>query len=165
MSNTYVYTMYGLGGPIWSGGMETVFASMVRKQVSNVICPPTRNFGQWREIVSEIKKQPKDSKTVVAGHSMGAGSATYVTDHVYVDLVVLFDCAGQRPSLIGKNTGKCIDINDIGFDINPNYRVQAVPGYEKKIERWTTTDGHTGQDDDPYLMKKVIAEINKVSGN
>lgn len=160
---TFVYIMYGLGGSTWSDGMETVLGRMIRNEVPNVSCPPTRRYQDWQEIVDEIKKQPSGSKTVVAGHSMGAGSSTYVTDHVYVDLVVLFDTAGQRPSKIGKNTGKCIDIYDMAFAMVPKYRVQAVYGHENKIIRWHTNDGHTRQDNNEDLMKKVVSEIRKLT--
>lgn len=155
---TYVYCMYGLGGALWSGGMEYVLASNIR-DLKTVICPPTRSFTQWRDIVEEIKKQPKGSKTVVIGHSMGAASATFVTDYVSVDLLILYDLAGNAPSRIGKNTGRCIDIYDTIWDLVPEYRVQAVTGHEKKIERWTSQYGHTGQDDSLVLAKKVIKEI------
>src|SRR5688572_28691469 len=106
--------MYGLGR-IFSAGMEDVLAASIRTSVVGAFCPPTRSWSEWRSIVEEIKKQPEGSKTVVIGHSMGGASATYVTDHVPVDLVVLYDLAGRVPSRIGKNTGRCIDIYDIAF--------------------------------------------------
>lgn len=159
---TYVYCMYGLGGPMFSAGIEYVLAATLRK-LPNVICPPTRGFLQWREIVEEIKKQPAGSKTVVIGHSMGAASATYVTDYVHVDLLVLYDLAGQAPSRLGNNTGRCIDIYDTIFDLVPEWRVQAVKGHEYKIDRWTSQYGHTGQDDSTALANKVLAEVNKLA--
>lgn len=158
---TYVYGMYGLGGPLFSAGIEVVLAGNLR-QLPNVICPPTYRFTQWKEIVDAIKKQPKGSKTVVIGHSMGAASATYVTDEVPVDLLVLYDLAGEAPSKIGKNTAKCIDIYDTVFDLVPEWRVQAVNGYESRIERWTSQYGHTGVDDSVALMKKVMELVKKL---
>jgi hypothetical protein len=155
---TYVYCMYGLGGPLWSGGMEYVLANKIRG-LPNVICPPTRSFTQWREIVEEIKKQPKGSRTVVIGHSMGAASATYVTDHVYVDLLILYDLAGNPPSRLGRNTGQCIDIYDVAWDMVPEWRVSG----SAKIDRWTTNYGHTGQDDSVALASKVIEEVKKLA--
>ena len=159
----YVYCMYGLGGRIWSAGMEDVLASSIRYSIPDVKVPLTRGFREWKEIVDEIKKQPEGSKTVVIGHSMGASSATYVTDYVPVDLLVLYDLAGTPPSKIGKNTGKCIDIYDTVFDFVPEWRVQAVKGYESRIERWQSRYGHTGQDDSAELARKVISEINKLT--
>ena len=156
-----VYCMYGLGGPIWSGGIETVLAANLRK-IKGVIVQPTRAYTQWREIVKEIRKTPDDIHVVI-GHSMGGGAATYVTDHVKVDLVVLYDLAGQAPSRIGKNTGRVIDIYDIIPDIVPEWRVQAVPGHEKKIERWYSSYGHTAQDDSEVLMKRVAAEVTRLA--
>lgn len=159
----YVYCMYGLGGRIWSAGIEDVLATTIRQTIPNVICPPTKGFTEWKTIVDEIKKQPKGSKTVVIGHSMGASSATYITDSVPVDLVVLYDLAGEAPSRIGANSGRVIDIYDTALDLVPEWRVQALPGYENRIVRWTSQYGHTGQDDSLDLARKVIVEINKLT--
>lgn len=159
-SKIFVYILYGLGGRIFSSGMEDVLAASIRQAVKNVVCPPARGFSEWKDIVDEIKKQPKESYTVVVGHSMGASSATYVTDLVPVDLLVLYDLAGLAPSKIGKNTSKCIDIYDTIADVVPEWRVQPVSEeYANRIVRWTSQYGHTGQDDSIDLAKKVIAEI------
>jgi pimeloyl-ACP methyl ester carboxylesterase len=162
LNKTYVYVMYGLGGAMFSAGMEYVLAANVRK-LPNVVCPETRSWSQWESIANEIKKQPKGSRTVVVGHSMGAATATYVTDLVPVDLLVLYDLAGKVPSKLGKNTAKCIDIYDTIPDLVPEWRVEAVAGYEKRIDRWYSQHGHTGQDDSVDLMRKVIAEIKKLA--
>jgi pimeloyl-ACP methyl ester carboxylesterase len=156
-----VYCMYGLGGPIWSGGIENVLAANLRK-IKGVICPPTFRYGQWQLIADAIKNTPGDIHVVI-GHSMGAAAATYVTDHVKVDLLVLYDLAGMSPSKLGKNTGKCIDIYDVIPDLVPEWRVQAVKGHEHKIERWTSTYGHTGQDDSEALMRRVGAVITQLA--
>lgn len=160
--STYVYLMFGLGNGLWSGGMETVLGAGVRT-IPGVICPPTYNYYDWKDIVDAIKKQPKGSKTVVCGHSLGASSATYITDYVYVDLLVLYDLAGRPPSKLGKNTGRCIDIYDTIPDLVPEWRVEAIKGHEKKIDRWYSQHGHTGQDDSLDLMNKVVSEIKKLN--
>lgn len=156
-----VYCMYGLGGPIWSGGIETVFAAPLRKQPGFIVAP-TRGWAQWREIVADIKATPNDIHVVV-GHSMGAATATFVTDYVHVDLLVLYDLAGFEPSTLGKNTGRAIDIYDTYFDLVPEWRVEAVKGHEKKIERWYSRFGHTRQDDSAELAAKAVAEIRKLA--
>lgn len=161
MKTAHVYCMYGLGGPIWSGGIEVVLAANLRK-IPGLDVPATRRHTQWRDIVQEIRRRPNDIHVVI-GHSMGAGAATYVTDHVKVDLLVLYDLAGQPPSKIGKNTGRVIDIYDTIPDVVPEWRVQALPGHEKKIERWYSRYGHTGQDDSEDLMRKVSAEVRKLA--
>lgn len=152
----------GLGGRTWSSGMEDLVATNLRK-IPGVHVDPTRGFTQWREIVEDIKKHPGD-KFVVLGHSMGAAAATYVTDYVHVNLVVCYDCAGQRPSGIANNCDRLLDFQDIGFDPNPNYRPWAYPGHEAKIERIVTRDGHVAQDDDPDLMRKVVDAVKKLVG-
>ena len=156
-----VYVMYGLGGRWWSAGMEDVLAVNLRK-IKGVICPPTFQYGHWQIIVEAIKNSPNDIH-VVAAHSLGAVRATQITDYVKVDLLVLYDLAGGAPSKLGKNTGKCIDIYDTIPDLVPEWRVQAVKGHEKKIERWYSQHGHTGQDDSVPLMRRVEAEVMKLA--
>lgn len=151
------YCMYGLGARWWSAGIEDIVAANLRK-LPGVHVDPTRGYTQWREIVADIRSHPGD-KFVVLGHSMGAASATYVTDYVHVHLVVCYDCAGMRPSGIAKNCDRLLDFYDIGFDINPNYRPWAYPGHEKKIEQFVTNDGHVYQDDDTVLMHRVVVAV------
>lgn len=157
----YVYIMYGLGGRLFSAGMEDVLGANLRRLPDTVV-PKTRGFREWRDIVDEIKNQPEGSTTIVIGHSMGAASATYVTDYVPVDLLVLYDLAGSAPSMIGKNTGNVIDIYDTIPDMVPEWRVQAVKGHEGKITRWYSQHGHTGQDDSAALMTKVVNYIKEM---
>jgi hypothetical protein len=155
---TFVYCMYGLFGPAWSGGIENVLARAIR-QLPNVFCPTTREHTQWPGIVAAIRAQSEGSKTVVIGHSLGAVSAVRVTDDVPVDLLVLYDLAGHIPSKIGKNTGHCIDIFDTVVDIVPNFRIQALPGHEHKIEQWRSQYGHTGVDDSLEIANKIVSRI------
>lgn len=156
------YGMYGLGGPIWSGGIESVLAHNLRK-IPGVTVDPTRNYNQWPEIVDAIKDTPNDIHFVF-GHSLGAWAATKVTDYAKVDLLVLYDLAGKPPSKIGKNTGRVIDIYDTVFDLVPEWRVQAVRGHESKIARWKSQFGHTGQDDSTALAQSIVTEVKKLKG-
>lgn len=158
----YVYVMMGLGGRVWSGGMASVLAREIQK-LPGVSCEVFKH-SQWRTVVHAIQRQPKGSRTVVIGHSMGAAAATYVTDEVKVDLVVLYDLAGQPPSPIGRNTGLCIDIYDTVPDMVPEWRARAVPGHEHKIKRWESRYGHTNQDDSVELARRVVAQIELLKG-
>ncbi len=157
-----VYIMYGLGGPLFSAGMEVVLGKNLRL-IPGVKCPPTFGYTEGDYIANQIKKQPKGELTVVIGHSMGASTATYISDKAPIDLLVLYDLAGHAPSKIGANVKHCIDIYDQVPDIVPEWRVQAVEGYETRIERWVSGYGHTGQDDSIDLMKKVYDAVEKLT--
>ena len=159
----YVYPMYGLGGRIWSWSIEDYVAQHLRN-IAGVKVYKTRSYGQWRDIAAEINKLPKGSKTVVIGHSMGAGAATAVTDLAYVDLVVCYDCAGWHPSGIAQNCGKLIDFWDRAFALVPKYRPWAYPGHSQKIERIETRFGHTSQPTAPNLLHKVANEVKALKG-
>jgi pimeloyl-ACP methyl ester carboxylesterase len=159
----YVFPMYGLGGRIWSWPIEDYVAAHLRS-IPGVKVYPTRSYTQWRSIADEIKELPKGSKTVVIGHSMGAASATYVTDIVPVDLVVCYDAAGQSCSYIGKNTGKLFDFWDRAFALVPKFRPKALPGHRDKIIQTTTLFGHTQQPTAPNLLHKVANEIKAMKG-
>ena len=154
--------MYGLGGSIWSGGMETVLNKTIRL-LPNVVCPAARDWSQWQSVVNEIKALPKDSIVVVIGDSMGAAAATFVGRDVGADLLVLYDLAGFAPARIGTNVRRTIDIYDTAWDMVPEWRVEAVKGHENKIERWYSQFGHTRQDDSVSLMNKVVAEVKKLN--
>jgi hypothetical protein len=145
-----------------SSGMNDVLGQRLR-EIPGVACPPAFKHTQWRIVVDKIKQQPKGSRTVVAGHSMGAASATWITDFVPVDLLVLYDLAGQKPSLIGRNTKLCIDVYDTAPDLVPETRVQAVAGYEKRIKRWTTNYGHGGQDDGVELANEIAKLVEDLT--
>ena len=155
----YVYTMYGLGVAIWSGGMETVLDKTLRT-IPNVVCPPARDWSQWKSIVEEVKKLPKNAKKVIIGHSMGAAAATFVGRDVGADLLVLYDLAGFAPARIGSNVKRCIDIYDTAWDMVPEWRVEG-----SNIVRWTSQYGHTGQDDSLDLALKVKEEVKKLTSN
>ena len=159
----YVFPMYGLGGRLFSSQVEDYVAASLRK-IDGVQVDPTRGFSEWRTIVARIKSLKPGSKVVVIGHSMGAASATYVTDYVHCDLVVCYDCAGQAPSYIGRNTEKLLDFWDRAFALVPKFRPKALPGHSDKIVRTETLDGHTGQPSDPKLLRLVVNEIQKMKG-
>lgn len=157
----YVFPLYGLGGRIWSSAIEDYVAASLRK-LDGVQVDPTRGYSQWRTIVARIKALKPGSKVVVIGHSMGAASATYVTDSVHVDLVVCYDAAGQACSYIGRNCEKLLDFQDMAFALVPKFRPKALPGHKQKIVNVQTLDGHTGQPSDPKLLRKIIEEIKEL---
>lgn len=159
----HVYSMYGLGGRIWSWPVKDYIVSNL-SNIKGVSVSPTLGFTEWRLISEEIRMQPKGDKSVIIGHSMGAASATYVTDEVKVDLVVCYDTAGQAPSYIGKNTGKLLDFWDRSFALVPKFRPKAVNGHKDKVKQTITYDGHTGQPGDPKLLRIVTEEITKLKG-
>ncbi len=159
----HVYSMYGLGGRIWSWPVKDYVVSSL-SNIKGVSVTPTMGFSEWRLISEEIRNQPKGDKSVVIGHSTGAGAATYITDEVKVDLVVCYDTAGQAPSYIGKNTGKLLDFWDRAFALVPKFRPKAIAGHKQKITQVETRDGHTGQPLDPKLLRIVTDEIYKLKG-
>jgi pimeloyl-ACP methyl ester carboxylesterase len=159
----YVYSLYGLGGRLFSWAIEDYVAQHLRN-IAGVKVYPTRSHTQWRSIADEINKLPKGSKTVVIGHSMGAAAATYVTDLAPVDLVVCYDSAGQGCSYIGKNTGKLLDFWDRAFALVPKTRPKALPGHREKIIQTTTLFGHTQQPTAPNLLHTVANEIKALKG-
>jgi hypothetical protein len=160
----FVYGMYGLGGRIWSRAMEDYIAAHLRN-IEGVKVYPTRAYSEWRQIASQIKAQPKGAKNVVIGHSMGAGSATWVTDEVFVDLVVCYDAAGRFPVGIAKNCGKLFDFWDRAMALVPKRRPWAYPGHEHKIIRVNTNIGHTRQPTQPNLLHMVANEVKALKGS
>lgn len=162
LSNVRVYSLYGLGGRIWSWPVKDYIVSDL-SNIKGVTVAPTMGFSEWRLISEDTRLLPKGTKKVVIGHSMGAAAATYITDEVPIDLVVCYDCAGQSPSYIGKNTGNLLDFWDRAFALVPKFRPKAVNGHKHKIVQVETRDGHTGQTRDPALLRLLRAEVLKLT--
>lgn len=162
MAKVYVGLFYGLGRRTFSAQVEDYIGAALRL-IPNVVCPPTRGYGEWEQTVHEILLQPKGTRIVVLGHSMGAAAATYCTDEAKCDLVVCYDPAGQRCSGIANNCGKLLDFQDKSFAIVPKFRPWAYPGHEKKILRTVTYNGHVRQPSDPALLAKVLVEVKKLA--
>jgi len=158
MAKVYIYGMYGLGGRLFSAAMEDIVAAELRR-LGNVFVAPTLGYREWQSIADYINMQPRGSKSVVMGHSMGAAAATYVTDVTRVDLVVCYDNAGQRCSGIANNCGKLLDFQDTAWTFVPKFRPWAYPGHERKIFRTQVAFGHTRCPQSTELLGRVIKEV------
>lgn len=155
----YVYSMYGLGGRIWSWAIKDYVCASIKKKFPDVVVRDTLGFTEWRQISAQIKAQEPGTKSVIIGHSMGASAATYPTDEVKVDLVVCYDCAGQAPVGVARNCGRLLDFWDRSWAIVPKFRPWAYTGYGSVIRQTQTMDGHTSQPQDPNLLNIVLQHI------
>lgn len=161
-----VYLMYGLGGHATSHGTENYVGAGLAK-IPGVEVAHTVTRTQYRIIADAIKRDRNRNpniKIVVVGHSMGAVAATYVTDHVKVDLLVLYDMAGGAPSPLGSNTKACLDFYDVAFDLVPEWRPRSIPGRGPKIEQHIGRMGHGSAPYNPEwfkILEKKVRELAK----
>ena len=139
------YFIKGLGGTfgLYDAGIKDVrsdLVSMPGVRDGGMYTYPQRDY-----LVAQIRNDRavnSSLKIAVLGHSLGAVTAMSVTDYLPVDFVVLFDVAGGVPSRVGKNTKLCFDMYDVAADMVPEWRPQAVPGYESRIKQYRGALGH-----------------------
>lgn len=131
----HVYIVKGMGGAwgLFDAGMNFVRGEL--DKMPGVVDGGIFTYPQRDQIVALIRARRRAnpaSKIAIVGHSLGAVTACSVTDYVPVDLIALYDLAGAMPSRLGKNTGLALDFYDVAADIVPEWRPEAVRGYEKR---------------------------------
>lgn len=153
----------GIRGLFFAGGMDSYMLQGVRDTFRDrsVEVKPLYQWFNWKTALNDYQAvKGSYSGLVVLGHSMGAGAASYITDHVKVDRLFMLDTAGQRPSPLGNNTGKVYDFQDTSFALVPKFRPQLVNGQPtNKLIHWKFQDGHMGITYNETIRKTILDEI------
>jgi hypothetical protein len=161
---TQVFIMYGAGGPVYSGPMETVLAPMLRA-ISGVAVPPTIDWTKWEQIVGEIGKLPATDKVVLIGHSLGGAMMSAIADKVYprtVDLLVGYDCTEWSEQTLKSNVKYILDyhghtwVNIFGFDL-----LWDPTAVYKEVQR--NNDYHVGFASDKFLHNLTYEAVLALS--
>ena len=139
-SKTYVYSVYGLGGPIWSGGMKSFSKSPY-------------SYYDYSSIVNSISKLPKGSKVVCVGHSLGANTCSKVQRAVKVDLTIGLDPTWSAPTYEIK--GKGINYYSTNM-LNPLGHAKFKG---KNVKNIPTSTIHTGITYDKSIVSSVLKAI------
>lgn len=103
-AKTKVYAFYGVGGALFSGGMQK-FGKPYQ-------------WTQWRQVAKEIDRLPKGTKVVCVGHSMGANACTYIANSVKHKIAFI---GGMDPTVwapINPVKGKAINYYSTNY-LNP----------------------------------------------
>ena len=166
------YAMYGLiGGPLpyglnYSGGLD-VLAESIRALGSNVSVPPTFDWSKWRKIVSDIRKQPDDTRIVICGHSMGANQAAAVAaalDNRPVDLIAAFDPTMWYPVHdLGANVKRAICFHSTNvFSPFGHGKLRAGADFQGRLETIDSDDRHENIDDNLSLHRITIDAVQEL---
>lgn len=164
MRKVYVFPIYGLGGWFF-GSYVRAFANWA-DQLEGVEVPGIYSRGSERAIAKEIDRlrgAEPEALFIVAGQSMGAATATRVTDWTYVDGVVLFDIAGDPGSCVCKNATEMLDISDEAFDVVPDFDGnkchEACPVKFKRVHSYV---GHTPSATSAVALAEFRSLLNRL---
>lgn len=157
------YVMYGLGGAIFSSGMN-VLASQLRK--IGAVVPDVYRWTQWRDIVSDIEKTPADAKIIIAGHSMGANAATWIAEATrrQISLIAAYDpTIWAEVTPLGRNVAKAINFHGVSwFSLVGHAQLSVSAGFKGELKTFNTSDRHEIIDDDNGLHAITVAEVKKL---
>lgn len=167
MAKIKIYIGYGLGGRMWSAGMEDNLAKKLRALGPHVDVPPTRSWTEWRSVMDEINgKVPLGTKVVLIGHSMDGNAITWIANGVKrsIDLLVAYDpTVWSSVYPLKSNVQKAIGIhgNDFWSFVGKAYLSRAT-GSTVKLTTIETNDPHVAIDDDNALHAKTIAAVKEL---
>ena len=115
------------------------------------------------ELVDDLQKLPKGTRTVIIGYSLGANATAFVANKTYVDLIIALQPSmlSWNPPITGK-VGRMIEV------YNPNPWLTFGGMGSKKligpnIEYVENTDSHPGAQFNGEFRTMVKTEIAKIT--
>ena len=158
----HVYILFGAGGAVYSGGLESKLATMLRALPGNVHVPKVLNYGAWPIFVSAIKSIPLDHPVVLIGHSIGAAMTTHIAHKVYprrIHLVVGYDCTmWSRQMPMPDNVDQVIEFKGHSW-VNPFGLRLLRKGAEDRYQTYSRSEAHIAFDDDLSLHGIVCQKV------
>ncbi len=166
------YAMYGLiGGPFpygfyYSAGLD-VLAEKLSSLSSQVEVIPAFGWSEWKKIVRDVESQPKDTRIVAYGHSMGANQLAAVASKLSdrtIHLLAAFDPTFWYPMRsIKKNVNHVIWFRGTSLlSIAGHGRIKVDKTFRGLLERVDVNQRHEKIDDNIALHEKVISSVRKL---
>src|SRR5262252_8467582 len=160
-AKTFVGVLYPLFGPMAAIGLVDMANELKAMQDVEVA---TYLHQSWRSLVDDINRQPKGTRVLIVGYSLGANNAILVANNVsYVDEII----ALQPSMLTSQDTltgtvGKIIEI------YNPNrWMTFGGMGSQKldapNIEYIVNNDTHPGAQFNDQFRSVVKSELVRLS--
>lgn len=168
MPKLKIYIMYGLGGRMWSAGMEDNLAKKLRALSKDIDVPPTYGWGSYDAITADINgKVALGTKVAVIGHSMGGNAATWIANSARraINLLVAYDptvWSSVQPIPSRVKTAIGIHGNDFWSFVGKAYLAKASGNTTTKLTTIETSDPHVAIDDDNALHAKTIAAVKEL---
>ncbi len=161
--STRIYFIYGWGG---KSLLSTPFAKFKdRLQGLGYDVHDDIGWGDPDSIIKRIHEQPKGTKTVLIGHSMGANATSWIASAGQpIELIVAYDPSGgwlfwnaALPNPIGKNVKKTLCyINDN----NDGFAPATFTGHNVTVI--STRTSHLGMMWDESLHQLTIKALEKL---
>jgi hypothetical protein len=160
-AKTFVGVLWPMFGPLPAIGLVELVAEI--KMMPDVEVE-TYVHQAWPSLVDDINSQPKGTRTVVIGYSLGANSSVSVANNAkYVDVIIALQPSmlSWNPNLTGR-VGRMIEI------YNPNpWMTFGGMGSKKlvgpNIEYIANNDSHPGAQFNSDFRTLVKTEIAKLS--
>jgi hypothetical protein len=160
-AKTFVGVIWPMFGPFLAVGLVELVAEI--KLMPDVEVK-TYLHQNWPALVDDLNRQPKGTRTLVVGYSLGANSTVFVANKVdYIDSIIAL-----QPSMLSWNpelTGKVGRITEI---YNPKPEMTFGGMGSKKlvgdnIEYIANDDTHIGTQFSPTFRDLVKSEITRLS--
>jgi hypothetical protein len=160
-AKTFVGVLYPLFGPVAAIGLVELAGEL--KAMPDVEVA-TYLHQSWRSLVDDINRQPKGTRILIVGYSLGANNAILVANNAgYIDSIVALQPSmlTTQDNLTGK-VGKIIEI------YNPNpWLTFGGMGSQKlvapNIEYIVNNDSHPGAQFNEQFRSIVKSELARVS--
>lgn len=160
-AKTFVGVLYPLFGPAAAIGLVELVAELRSTPDVEVA---TYLHQSWPSLVDDINRQPKGTRILIIGYSLGANNAVLVannTDHVDSIIALQPSVFTSNPSVTG-NVGRIIEI------YNPNpWMTFGGMGSQKlvgpNIEYIENDDSHPGAQFNSEFRSLVKSEIARLS--
>ena len=160
-AKTFVGVLYPLFGPMAAIGLVELAGEL--KAMPDVEVA-TYLHQSWKALVDDINRQPKGTRILIVGYSLGANNAILVANNTgYVDEIIALQPSmlTSQASLTGK-VGKIIEI------YNPNpWMTFGGMGSQKldapNIEYIVNNDSHPGAQFNDQFHSIVKTELAKIS--
>ncbi len=160
-AKTFVGVLWPMFGPFLAVGLVELVAEI--KLMPNVEVK-TYLHQNWPSLVEDINRQPKGTRTLVVGYSLGANATVFVANKVdYIDSIIALQPSmlSWNPDLTGK-VGKIVEI----YNPKPE-RTFGGMGSKKlsgeNIEYIANDDTHLGTQFSAVFRNLVKSEITRLS--
>lgn len=159
------YVMYGLGGPLFSSGMDVLAAKL---ETAGVLVDDVYDWSKWRNIVEDIEKCVDGTKFIVCGHSMGGNASTWIAEATKrrISLLATYDpTIWSSISPLGANVDKAINFRGTNwFNIFGHSNLYIGPEFSGKLTTIPTAVLHHMIDDDSGLHAQVLNAVKTIVG-
>ena len=160
-AKTFVGVLWPMFGPFFAVGLVELVAEI--KLMPNVEVK-TYLHQNWPTLVEDLNRQPKGTRTLVVGYSLGANSTVFVANKVdYIDSIIALQPSmlSWNPELKGK-VGRIVEI----YNPKPEETLGGMGSKKligENIEYIANNDTHLGTQFSPDFRKLVKSEIDRLA--